>query len=66
MHQCEFIANFDTDEMLFPSTELRTMEGLIKHLEDVEKRKRGWEDLPDAYIFQRFFFPNSEDQGSGL
>ena len=61
MHRCEFIANFDTDEMLFPSPKLSTIQGLLNRLEDMERGKGGEEDLPDAYVFHRFFFPDAEN-----
>ena len=58
MHQYDFIANFDADEMLFPGRAYNhlTLPELLANLDASARFEK-----PNAYTFERVFFPDAED-----
>ena len=60
MGQYEFLANFDSDEAVFPMPphDRLTVPEVLQLLD------RNYTLLPDAYVFKRVYFPDAEDRNT--
>ena len=60
MGKYEFLANFDSDEMIFPGPgyDHMTMPQLLQYLDS------NYTGKPNSYIFRRIYFPDAEDRNT--